>query len=329
VTIKRRDFISLLAGAAAAWPLAARAQQGERLRRVGVLASEQSQVTQNGLKAFKQALEALGWSERRNLHLEYRFATGRLNQFQPFAKELVASQPEAILAVTTSAAQAIQRESKTIPVVFIYVGNPIDAGLASSLAHPGGNSTGIMTTEEGIMGKLLAMLRELAPDLRRVAIMGNRELPAFAYFLRSAESAAASIPVDLVPTDVTDATGILKSLEAFARIPNGGFLATPSSTLEQNRELIIALAAQYRLPAVYPERDWVDAGGLVSYGSNLVDQWRQSAYFIDQILRGAKPDELPVQTPTKYESAINLKTAKALGLTVPPSLLAAADEVIE
>jgi len=326
--MRRREFITLLGGAAA-WPHSARAQQRERVRRLGVLASEQSQVTQDGLSAFKQALEALGWSERRNLHLEYRFAAGRLNQFQPFAKELVASQPEAILAVTTSAAQALQRESSTIPVVFIYVGNPIDAGLASSLAHPGGNFTGIMTVEEGIIGKLLAMLRELAPDLRRVAVMGNRELSAFGYFLRSAESAAASIPVELVPTDVADATGILKSLEAFARTPNGGLLATPSSTLEQNRELIIALAAQYRLPAVYPERDWVDAGGLISYGSNLVSQWRQSAYFIDLILRGAKPDELPVQTPTKYETAINLKTAKALGIAIPIGLLARADEVIE
>ena len=329
--MKRREFIILLGGAAAAWPLAARAQQGERMRRIGVLvaSAEDESDIQARLAGFRQGIEKLGWSQDRNVRIDTRFAAGRADQYQMLAKELVALQPDVILAQGPPITAALQRESRAIPIVFVSVSDPIGPGFVASLARPGGNITGMMQYEAGITGKWLAMLKEISPRLARVALVGNPKTTAYDYFLRATEAAAPSLAIEVVPSRVETAADIERAIGAFARAPNGGLLLPPDSTVTSNRDLIIALAAHHRLPAVYPFRFYVAAGGLMSYGTDQVEILRQAASYVDRILRGAKPADLPVQAPTKYETTLNLKTAKALGIDVPPSLLVRADEVVE
>jgi ABC-type uncharacterized transport system substrate-binding protein len=329
--MRRRDFIKVISGAAAALPLAARAQQPEQMRRIGVLvtSAEDDSDIQTRLAGFKQGLERLGWSEGRNVRIDTRFAAGRADQFQMLAKELLALLPDVILAHSTPVAATLQRESRTIPIVFVSVSDPIGSGLVVSLARPGGNLTGVLQYEAGITGKWLSMLKEIAPRLARAALLANPKTTAYDYFQRSAEALVPSLAIELVPSPVDNAADIERAIESFARAPNGGLLVPPDSTTLLHRNLVISLANRHRLPAVYPLRVFVAAGGLMSYDTNQVDVFRQAASFVDRVLRGAKPADLPVQAPTRYETVLNLKTAKALGLTVPPGLLVAADEVIE
>jgi putative ABC transport system substrate-binding protein len=328
--MRRREFIAALGGAAAIWPLAARAQQSERVRRVAVLVglAENDPEMQERLAALRQGLEKLGWAEGRNLRIDYRFAPAGA-QARLLARELIALQPDMLLTQSTPATAAMQQETRTIPIVFAGVADPIGSGFVASLSRPGGNLTGLLQYEEGITGKWLAMLKEIAPNITRVALVANPRTAAFDYFLQSAKALAPSLAIDLVPTPVDSAADIERAIETFAREPNGGLFLPPDTFTVVHRNLIIALAARHRLPAVYPLRVWVAAGGLMYYGTDFADLYRQSASYVDRILRGAKPADLPVQTPTKFETVVNRKTAKALGLTVPPGLLIAADEVIE
>jgi putative ABC transport system substrate-binding protein len=328
--MERREFITLLGGAAA-WPLAARAQQGERMRRIGVLmgVSEDDPETKARVAAFQRGLERRGWLEGRNLHLDYRFTAARGERLPALAKELVALQPDLILAHSTGAAAALQRESRTIPIVFVNVSDPIGSGFVASLARPGGNLTGVLHLEASIVGKWLAMLKEIAPRLTHATLLANRKTTPYDYFLRSAQAVTSSLAIELVPSHVETAADIERAVESVARVPDSSLVLPPDVTTVTHRDLVIALAARYRLPAVYPLHAFVVAGGLMSYGTDQNDMFRLAASYVDRILRGDKPADLPVQAPTKFETAINLKTAKALGLTVPPGLLVAADEVIE
>jgi len=329
--MRRREFIMLLGGAGAAWPLAARAQQADGMRRIGVLMSlaEDDPETKARLAAFRQGLEKRGWSEGRNVRIDYRFAPASA-QVQVLAKELVALQPDVILALSTPVTAALQRASRTIPIVFAVVADPIGSGFVASLPRPGGNITGVMLYEASVTGKWLAMLKEIAPNLVRAALVANPKTATYYdYYLQAAEAAAPSVGIEPVPTLVENATDIERAIGSFASAPNGGLVLIPDVAATVHRDLIIALAARHRLPAVYPSRIFVAAGGLMSYGNDFVDMFRQAASYVDRILRGDKPADLPVQAATKFETIINLKTAKALGFTVPPGLLVAADEVIE
>jgi putative tryptophan/tyrosine transport system substrate-binding protein len=328
--MKRREFIAALGGAAA-WPMVGHAQQPEQMRRIGVLVAsgEDESDIQARLAGFRQGIEKLGWSQGRNVRIDTRFAAGRADQYQVLAKELVALQPDVILAQSPSITAALQRESRAIPIVFVSVSDPIGAGFVASLARPGGNITGMMQYEAGITGKWLAMLKEISPRLARVALVGNAKTTAYDYFLGAAEVAVPPLAIELESSRVETAADIERAIGAYARAPNGGLLLLPDSTVTSNRDLIIALAAHHRLPAVYPFRFFVTAGGLMSYGTDQVEILRQAASYVDRILRGTNPADLPVQAPTKYETTLNLKTAKALDLDVPTSLLARADEVIE
>ena len=332
LNMRRRAFIALLGGAVAAWPLTGRAQQGERVRRIGAftgLAADDS-VTKTRLAAFSQELERLGWSEGRNVHIGYRFGAGRSDQYLSLAKELVALQPDVILAQSTQIATSLQQETRAIPIVFTEVSDPVGAGFIASLARPGGNLTGVLLYEAGIIGKWLAMLKEIAPRLERVALVTNpKTAPFYNYYLRAAESLSPSLGIKLVPSLVENSADLERTIGAFARTPNGGLLLPPDASTQVHRDLIIALAARYSLPAVYWDRLFVAAGGLMSYGADYVDMYRQAASYVDRILRGDKPADLPVQTPTKFETVVNLKTAKTLGIDVPSSLLVRADEVME
>jgi putative ABC transport system substrate-binding protein len=323
--MKRRDFITLLGGAAA-WPLAARAQQLDRIRNVGMLVA----IDDPEIKAFQQELERLGWTEGRNIHLDYRVAPAGA-QVQTIAAEMVAQKPDVIFTVSRPATAALQKETHTIPIVFTYVIDPIGAGFIASLARPGGNITGIMAYEEGIVGKWLEMLKEIAPQTVHISLLGNPKTAVYYdYLLHAAEAAAPSLGIEIVPSRVeNDAADIERAIAAVASMSNSAMVVLPDATTTVNSDLIITLAARNRLPAVYNFKFMVRAGGLMSYGIVSADHYRQAAYYVDRILRGAKPADLPVQTPTKYETALNLKTAKALGLTPPAGLLVAADEVIE
>jgi putative ABC transport system substrate-binding protein len=329
--MRRREFISLLSSGAA-WPLAARAQQGERVRRIGVLMSlaTDDPDAKARLAAFRQELERLGWSEGRNVRIDYRFAAGRSDQYPPLAQELVALQPDVILTQSTPATAAVQRETRKIPIIFTFVSDPIGSGFIASLARPGGNLSGVQLFEAPIVGKLLAMLKEIAPWLTRAALVSNPKTSPFDYFRRAAEAAAPSLAIELVPTPIdNDGAEIERAIESFAAVSNGGLLLPPDATTNTRRELIIALAARHRLPAAYSFRSSVDAGGLMCYAIDALGMSQMGATYVDRILRGAKPADLPVQVPTKYETVVNLKAAKAIGLDVPPSLLVRADAVIE
>jgi putative ABC transport system substrate-binding protein len=332
--MKRREFM-LLGGACVASTLrpgAVAAQPSERVRRIGMLSPSPADDTdtKTRLQAFQHELERLGWSQEHKVNVDYRFAAGNSDQFAPLAQQLIALQPDAILAQGTQVTVALQRETRVIPIVFDNVSDPIGSGFVASLARPGGNLTGVLLYEAGIMGKWLAMLKEIAPHLTRVAVVGNPQTVPLGYFLRAAASAAPALAIEIVPTPIENTDGdIARAIEAFATLPNGGLLVVPDTTPTAHRDLVITLAARHRLPAVYPFRLFVAAGGLMSYGTDSNDVFRLAASYVDRILRGDKPAELPVQAPTKYETVVNLKAAKAIGLDVPPSLLVRADEVIE
>jgi putative ABC transport system substrate-binding protein len=329
--MRRREFITLIGGATTAWPLAAHAQQGDRVRRIGVLIgySEDDPETKTRLEALRQRLEKRGWSEGRNVRIEARFGAGSSDRYQPLADELVALQPDVIVAHTTPVAAALQRASRTIPIVFVNVSDPIGSGFITSLAKPEGNLTGVLHYEPGIVGKWLALLKEIAPNLGRVAVVANPKTTPYEYFLRAARAAAPSLAISLSSNPVGSADDIERVIESFAGQPNVGLLLPPDSTTVVHRDLIIAGAARHRLPAVYAFDYFVRAGGLIAYGTDQVEMFRQVGSYVDRILRGDKPSDLPVQAPTRYETSINLVTAKSLGLTVPNGLLVAADEVIE
>jgi putative ABC transport system substrate-binding protein len=329
--MKRRDFITLLGGAAVAWPLAARAEQAERIRRVGVFtpgtADDPEHQARNA--AFLQRLGELGWIVGRNLRIDYRWGAGDYERFRAIAAELIALAPDVILAQGSSTVTALQKTSSTVPIVFANVTDPVGGSLVVSLARPGGNATGFVTTEFGFSGKWLELLKELAPKVTRVAVLRSSAVASQTGLFGGIQSAALPLGVELRPIDTRDASEIERAVAAFAGEPNGGLIAASGSGVLLHRELIVALAARHGLPAVYAYRSHVMSGGLASYGPDSVDQFRRAAQYVDRILKGEKPADLPVQAPTKYELVINLKTAKALGLEVPPMLLARADEVIE
>ena len=324
--MKRRQFITLVGGTVAAWPLAATAQNPERIRLIGMLTG----INDPDVKAFHQELEKRGWYEGRNIHIENRYAPAG-TQAQTFAKELVAMQPEVIFAVSRPITTALQKETHTIPIVFTYVIDPVGAGFIASFRHPGGNLTGLIAYEPSTVGKWLGMLKEVAPQTVRAAILGNPKTAVyFDYLLGAAQAVAPTLGIEASPSHIeNDAADIERTIAATASMPNAGMVVLPDSTTIVNQDLIITLAARNHLPAVYCFKFIVQAGGLMSYGFVGADYYRQAAFYVDRILRGAQPAELPVQTPTKYETALNLKAAKALGLTVSPGLLVAADEVIE
>jgi ABC-type uncharacterized transport system substrate-binding protein len=329
VQLKRREFISLFGGAAAAWPFAARAQSGKR--RIGVLMgyAENDLETEARLAAFRQRLERRGWAEGRNVQIEARFAGRSSDRYQLLAKELISLEPDVIVAHTTMAAGALQRETRTIPIIFVNVSDPIGSGFVASLARPGGNLTGILHYEVGIVGKWLALLKEIAPRVMHVAVVGNPKTTPFDYFVRAAEAAAPSLAVTVTSGTFETASDIERLIGSFRNMPDKGLLFAPDGTAVLHRDLIIALAAQHHLPAVYPFSFFVLAGGLISYATDQTEMFRQTVNYVDRILRGAKPADLPVQVPTKYETTINLKTAGALGLTVSNGLQVAADDLIE
>lgn len=324
--------MTLLAGAAAGGSNKVGAQQqASSLRRIGALwsLSETNPDMQARLTQFNQGLVRLGWLEGKNIHLDGRFAAGETDRFESLAKALVASKPEAIVAQSTPVALALFRETRSIPIVFVSVSDPIGSGLVASLSRPGGNVTGVLLYEEGIIGKWLAMLKEVAPKLARVAIAANPKTTPFEYFLQAAKSPAAALSIDIIPMPVETAADIERSIPDFAAKPNGGLVLPPDSTNILHRDLLIALAARHRLPSVYGYRSFTEAGGLMSYSTDIPQQNRLVASLIDRILRGTAPADLPVEAPTKYETAINIKAAKALGLEIPSALLARADDVIE
>jgi putative tryptophan/tyrosine transport system substrate-binding protein len=329
--MRRREFITILSGAAVVWPLAARGQQTDRVRRIGVLMgyAEGDSETKIRVAAFRQRLEKRGWSEGRNLQIEIRFAAANADEYEPLAKELLATQPEVILAHTTQVAATLQRESHAIPIVFVNVSDPIGSGFVANLARPGGNLTGVLQYEASVVGKWLAMLKEIAPRLERAAMIANPKTSPYEYFLRAAEAAAPSLAIKMVASPVATAADIEDAINSFAGAPNGGLLLPADATIVMHRDLIIALAARHKLPAVYAFSFIVASGGLMSYGIDQAETFRLAASYVDRILRGDKPADLPVQAPTKFETVVNQRTAKALDITVPPGLLVAADEVSE
>jgi putative ABC transport system substrate-binding protein len=328
--MRRRDFIKLIGSSSASLPFPVLAQQAERIRHIAILMGlpEGDPETKARLVRFRAEMEKLGWSEGRNLRVEVRFAPAGA-QASELAKELIGQQPEVILAHSAQVAGALFRQTRAIPVVFVNVSDPIGAGFIVSLAQPSGNFTGVLHYEVGILGKWLAMLKEIAPNITRAALVGDPKSPVYGYFIRAGLAAGRSLAIELVPAPVENAADIERFIESFASTSNGGLVLPPDITTITHRDLILALSAKHKLPAVYPFRLFVAAGGLMSYGTDQIDMFGQTASYVDRILRGAKPAELPVQTPTKYETTLNLKTAKALGLTVPPGLIVAADEVME
>jgi putative ABC transport system substrate-binding protein len=327
----RRQFITLLGGAMA-WPLAARAQQGERVRRVGALIGlpENDPETRSWLEGFEKTLERLGWSPGRNIRIEYRYSPAA-TRVQELAKEIVATQPDVILSYSTPASIALQWESRTIPIVFVGVADPVGSGLIASLARPGGNLTGLMMYDATVAGKWIAMLKEIAPAIKRAGLLINpKSAPYFQYFLDAARATTPSLGVEMAYLPIeNDAANVEQAIKSFARIPDGGLVVLPDSTTQILRANIIALATQYRLPAVYSQRVQVTDGGLMSYGLSWHNELRNAATYVDRVLRGDKPGDLPVQTASKFETVLNLRAAKTLGLNVPGVLLVAADEVIE
>ena len=328
--MKRREFITLLGGATA-WPLAARAQQNERVRRIGVLASlaQHDPEERRRVAAFTEALQKLNWHDGRNVQIDYRSTGGDAERTHLYAAELVALAPEAILAVGAATMAALQRATRTVPIVFVLLPDPVGAGVVESLSHPGGNATGFTPYEYGIAGKWLELLKEIAPGVRQAAVLRDAATSSGPAQFAAIQAVAPSVGVEVSPIGVRDAGEIERFITAFARSPLKGLIVTGSALTAVHHDLIVTLAARHKLPAIYFQRFFVTAGGLVSYGDDYVDQFRRAAGYVDRILRGEKPSDLPVQAPTKYELVINLKTAKALGLDVPPTLLARADEVIE
>ena len=330
IDIGRRQFVSALGGGMIAWPLAARAQQGQRMRRIGVLlpvaADDPDPLA--FYAAFVQRLQQLGWTDGRNVRIDTRWGAGNAADLRKYATELVALAPDVILAVGVSV-EPLLEATRTVPIVFTIVPDPVGSGFVDSLSRPGGNATGFLMFEYSLCGKWPELLKEIAPGVTRAAVLRDAAVAAGIGQFAVIQSVAPSVGVEVSPVNVRDAAEIERAVAAFARSGNGGLILTASALSVVHRDLIIALAARHKLPAVYHQRLFVAAGGLISYGPNFLDQFRQAAGYVDRILKGEKPADLPVQAPTKYELVINLKTAKALGLTVPQLILARADEVIE
>jgi putative ABC transport system substrate-binding protein len=321
----------MLGGAAAAWPVLARAQQPERMRRLGVLMNIAADDADAPVRvaAFAQGLQELGWTVGRNVRIDYRWGVGDTDRHRRNAAELIAQAPDVILAHGSPIVGVLRRATRSEPIVFVSVADPVGGGFVTSLAQPGGNATGFTNLEYGLSGKWLELLKQIVPQLTRAAVLRDADQVSGGGQLGAMQSVASSLRVELNPIDVRDRAEIERAVTAFALQPNGGLVMTATAWGAIHRDLIIALAARYRLPAVYPYRFFVSDGGLISYGPDTVDQYRRAAGYVDRILRGEKPAHLPVQAPVKYETVINLKTAKALGLTVPDTVLARADEVIE
>jgi putative tryptophan/tyrosine transport system substrate-binding protein len=328
--VKRREFITLLGGAAASWPLAARAQQPERMRRIGVLfgAGADDGDIQARHGAFLQALQQLGWTDNGNVRIDTRFGAGNANNIRRYSAELATLAPDVILATGNVVEQLLQA-TRAVPIVFVVVPDPVGAGYVDRLSRPGGNVTGFMQFEYSLTAKWLELLKQIAPGVTRAAVLRESALPAGIGQFAVIQYVALSVGMEVSPVNVSDAPEIERAIAAYARQPNGGLIVTASALAAVHRDLIVTLAARHKLPAVYSQRHYAAAGGLISYGADFIDQHRRAAGYVDRILKGEKPADLPVQAPTKYELVINLKTAKALGLEVPPSLLARADEVIE
>jgi putative ABC transport system substrate-binding protein len=329
--MKRREFITLLGGAAVAWPLAARAQQPERTRRVGVLSNLRAGDAEASVEAgaFERGLAQQGWKLGINLRIDYRWAAGDVDLYRRYAAELVALATDVVLAVGGTAVGELQQASRTVPIVFVNVTDPVSRGLVASLARPGGNATGFTLFEFGVAGKWVELLKQIAPSVTRVAVLRNPAIIGAMGQLAAIQTAALSVGVEVSPVDTRHDSEIERALSAFIRGSNDGLIVTSGGSTIGRRDLIIALAAQHRLPAVYPHRSFTSDGGLISYGPDLVEPYRSAAVYVDRVLKGERPADLPVQATTKYEMVINLKTAKALGLDLPASVLARADEVIE
>src|SRR3984893_3764656 len=333
IDIERRKFIAALTGAAASWPLAVRAQQDQRVRRIGVLMGdfpENGPEAQAVVAAFREGLQKLGWMEGRNIRIDTRWAAADIEAMQRFAKELVGSQPELIFSTNTPATATLLQQTRTIPIVFVQVTDPVGSGFVASIPRPDGNVTGFITMEPTMAGKWLEMLKEMAPRVNLFAFLFNpATAPYFEYYLNPFKAAAPSFAVEAIAAPARDVSELESVIAAQARAPNGGLITMPDSFLNAHRAEVTSLAARYRLPAVYAFRFFTELGGLVSYGNDILDNYRRAATYVDRILKGAKPSELPVQAPVKFELVINLKTAKALGLDVPLFLQQRADKVIE
>jgi putative ABC transport system substrate-binding protein len=327
--MRRRDFIAHFGSATVGWPLVARAQQPERMRRIGVLMAlaADDPAGQARLVAFVQALQELGWTDGRNVRIDTRWAAGDAERFRRYAAELVALAPDVILASGGTGAGALLQASRTVPIVFTQTQDPVGAGYVDSLARPGGNATGFTSMEYGTSGKYLELLKEIAPRIVRAAVLRDPTIPQGIGQFGAIQAVAPSLGVEVRPIDVHDAPEIERAVTTFAQSANGGLIVTASALTALHRDLIITLAARHKLPAVYWERFFVTGGGLISYGSDSIDPHRRAADYVDRILKGEKPADLPVQAPTKYETVVNLKTAKALGLAIPQSILATADVI--
>ena len=327
--MKRRAFITLLGGAAV-WPLAAHAQRGERMRRISALTGIADEVgTQARFDAFREALTRLGWIEGQNVRIDYRWGEGRPDVIRKHAAELAGQAPDVILVSGGASLTAMLQASRSVPIVFTIVPDPVGSGFVDSLSRPGGNATGFMQFEYSLSGKWVELLKEIAPRSTRAAVLWDPAIPAGIGQFAIVQSVAPSLGIEVIPVNVRDAAEIERGVTAFARSGNGGMVVTASALSIFHRGLIATLAAQHKLPAVYAARDFVVSGGLISYGADFVDQYRRAAGYVDRILKGEKPADLPVQAPVKYELVLNLKTAKALGLTIPPMLLFQADEVMQ
>jgi putative tryptophan/tyrosine transport system substrate-binding protein len=328
--MNRRKFITLLGGAAVC-PLAARAQQVEKVRRIGVLQPLAADDPESPARvtAFAQGLQQFGWTDGRNVRIDYRWAAGDADRYRRYAAELVALAPDVILASSSPAMMSLQQLTRTMPIVFVNIVDPVGAGFVESLARPGGNATGFLNFEFNLSGKWLELLKQIVPGVTRAAVLRDPAVTSGVGQFAVIQSVAPSVGMDVSAINLRDVGEIERAVTAFARSANGGLILTSSPMSARHHELIIALAARHKLPAVYPRRYYVTRGGLISYGPDWIDQYRRAAGYVDRILKGEKPGDLPVQAPTKYELVINLKAAKALGLEVPPTLLARADEVIE
>ena len=330
--MQRREFITLLSGAAVTWPLAARAQQPDRMLQIGVLMAyaESDREGQAWVAAFREGLQNLGWTEGRNIRIDTRWAAADAEAIQRFAKELVALQPDLILTQNTPTTAAMLQQTRTIPIIFANVSDPVGSGFVASFARPGGNATGFIVLESTMAGKWLELLKEIAPRVNRVAFLFNPVTATFAeYYLNPFKAAATSFAVEAIAAPVRDRSELESVVAAHAREPNGGLIVMPDAFLNVHRAEVISLAARYRLPAVYAYRFFTELGGLLSYGNDVTDNFRRAATYADRVLKGVKPSELPVQAPVKFELVINLKTAKTLGLDVPLHLQQRADELIE